>query len=198
MEAIEKIVASHFLSSISITTRLIVLYINSIERLESLLDLENHLISGIKARLFIILIVLYKTVHIDFLCNKSLKEVRIITGLNIKVNLINSYNGTRCNSHTTDNLRDCWCIVCNRKLYIAIKVLKWKYWIHAQCTTKPIKWYLYKQLKARGYRGTRIISVINNFSVIINLTVSLAHVHLLLAAQFSIFSISIDVILFPL
>ena len=177
---------------------MIILYVNSIERLEGLLDLENHLIRWIKACLLIILIVLYKTVHIDFLCNKSLKEVRIVACFNIKVNLINLYNGTLTNSRTTDNLRDCWCIVRYRKLYIAIEVLKWKYWINAQCTTKPVKWYLYKQLESLRYSRTGIISVVKYFSVIIHLTVSLTHIYLLLATQFSILSISIDVILFPL
>ena len=162
------------------------------------MDLENHLIRWIKAILLIILIVLYKAVHIDFLCNESLKEFRIIACFNIKVNLINFYNGTLRDSHTTNNLRDCWCIVRYRKLYIAIEVLKWKYWINAQCTTKPVKWYLYKQLESLRYSCTGIISVIKYFSIIIHLTVSLAHVYLLLATQFSILSISIDVILFPL
>lgn len=162
------------------------------------MDLENHLIRWIKAGLFIILIVLYETVHIDFLCNKRLKEVRIVTCFNIKVNLINLYNCTLTNSRTTDNLRDCWCIVRYRKLYIAIEILKWKYWINAQCTTKPVKWYLYKQLESLRYSRTGIISVIKYFSIIIHLTVSLAHIYLLLATQFSILSISIDVILFPL
>lgn len=198
MQAIEKIVASDFLSSVCISTRLIILYVNSIKRLESLLDLENHLIRWIKACLFIILIVLYETVHIDFLCNKSLKEFRIIACFNIKVNLINLYNGATCNSHTIDNLRDCWRIVRYRKFNIAIEILKWKYWINAQCTTKPIKWYLYKHLESLWYSCTGIISVIKYFSIIIHLTVSLTHIYLLLATQFSILSISIDVILFPL
>lgn len=162
------------------------------------MDLENHLIRWIEACLLIILIVLYETVHIDFLCNKSLKEFRIVTCFNIKVNFIYLYNGITTDSHTINNLRDGWCIVRYREFHIAIEVLKWKYWINAQCTTKAIKWYLYKQLESLRHSRTGIISVIKYFSIIIHLTVSLTHVYLLLATQFSIFSISIDVILFPL
>ena len=162
------------------------------------MDLENHLIRWTKACLLIILIVLYEAVHIDFLCNESLKQFRIIACFNIKVNLINLYNGTLRDSRTTNNLRDCWCIVRYRKFYIAIEVLKWKYWINAQCTAKPIKWYLYKHLESLRHSCTTIISVIKYFSIIIHLTVSLTHIYLLLATQFSILSISIDVILFPL
>ena len=145
------------------------------------MDLENHLIRWIKACLLIILIVLYKTVHIDFLCNKSLKEVRIVTCFNIKVKFIYLYNGITTDSHTTNNLRDGWRIVRYREFHIAIEVLKWKYWINAQCTTKPIKWYLYKQLESLRHSRTGIISVIKYFSIIIHLTVSLAHIYLLLA-----------------
>ena len=145
------------------------------------MDLENNLIRWIEACLLIILIVLYETVHIDFLCNKSLKEVRVVACFNIKVNLINLYNGITTDSHATDNLRDGWRIVRYREFYIAIEVLKWKYWINAQCTAKAIKWYLYKHLESLRYSRTGVISVIKYFSIIIHLTVSLAHIYLLLA-----------------